>query len=142
MADLILRCRLAKRRPATDNSRMSTTADLQSVALCRLEDIPDPGSLGLTHAGESLFVVRQGADAQVFVNRCPHRGIPLEWVANQFLDSSGRLIQCATHGALFLPDTGECVSGPCAGESLIRRESRIRDGLVWLAPTLHTDTGN
>ncbi|UAW97952.1 Rieske 2Fe-2S domain-containing protein [Halopseudomonas nanhaiensis] len=111
---------------------MPTTADTQPVALCRLEDIPDPGSRGLTHAGEQLFAVRQGADVQVFVNRCPHRGIPLEWVPDQFLDSSGRLIQCATHGALFLPDTGECVSGPCAGERLARRESRVQDGQVWL----------
>lgn len=81
----------------------------------------------------SLFVVRQGDSAQVFLNRCPHRGISLEWVSHQFLDSSGRLIQCATHGALFLPDTGECVSGPCAGESLTRLPSRIEDGAIWLA---------
>ncbi|SDS92041.1 Ferredoxin subunit of nitrite reductase or a ring-hydroxylating dioxygenase [Halopseudomonas xinjiangensis] len=111
---------------------MPTSPKPQPVALCRLDDLADPGSRGVVHAGESLLVVRQGANAQVFVNRCPHRGIPLEWVPDQFLDSSGRLIQCATHGALFLPDTGECVSGPCAGQHLIRRDSHVKDGLLWL----------
>jgi len=111
---------------------MSASIDTSPVVLCRLDEMADPGSLGLLHAGESLLVVRQGQSAAVFVNRCPHRGIPLEWVPNQFLDSSGRLIQCATHGALFLPDTGECVSGPCAGEHLARRACRVADGLIWL----------
>lgn len=111
---------------------MTSTNSSHPAPLCRLDAIADPGSLGIEHGGMSLFVVRQGDTAEVFINRCPHRGISLEWVPHQFLDSSGRLIQCATHGALFLPDTGECVSGPCAGESLTRLPSRIEDGAVWL----------
>ena len=86
--------------------------------LCHLQDFSDPGSKGFNLQGRQLLAVRQGEKVFVYENRCPHRGIPLEWVPDQFLDHSGRLIQCASHGALFLPESGECVAGPCAGASL------------------------
>lgn len=104
-----------------------------STPLCRLDEIDNPGSKGILYQGQSLFAVRQGQQVFVYENRCPHRGIPLEWTPDSFLDSSGRLIQCATHGALFLPDSGECVSGPCSGEFLRQRACIVRDGQVWLA---------
>lgn len=102
------------------------------TALCRVDELADPGSKGFQLGERQLFAVRQGQQVFVYQNRCPHRGIPLEWVPDQFLDHSGRLIQCASHGALFLPESGECVAGPCAGESLAPIASHIEDGLVWL----------
>ena len=101
-------------------------------ALCRLEDLPDPGSKGFSCRGQALFAVRQGRQVHVYENRCPHRGIPLEWVADQFLDHSGRLIQCASHGALFLPETGECVAGPCSGQFLRQLPSTLHNGWICL----------
>ncbi|QJD60285.1 Rieske (2Fe-2S) protein [Pseudomonas sp. gcc21] len=101
-------------------------------ALCRLDELPDPGSKGFANGTTGILVVRQGGEAFVYENRCPHRGIPLEWTPDQFLDSSGRLIQCATHGALFLPESGECIAGPCSGDSLRKLDSYLDDGLVWL----------
>ncbi|WP_043089838.1 Rieske (2Fe-2S) protein, partial [Pseudomonas aeruginosa] len=65
-----------------------------------------------------LFAVRRDGRAYVYLNRCPHRGIPLEWQPDAFLDDSASLIRCASHGALFLIESGECVAGPCAGERL------------------------
>ncbi|GAB2790130.1 hypothetical protein GCM10027040_15510 [Halomonas shantousis] len=44
--------------------------------------------------------------------------MPLEYRPNVFLEPGGELIQCAMHGALFLPESGECVYGPCQGRSL------------------------
>ena len=111
---------------------MNQPTDDQSAALCRLDDIADPGSKGFLVQGRQLFAVRQGPQVFVYANRCPHRGIPLEWVQDQFLDSSGRLIQCASHGALFLPESGECVAGPCSGASLTPIACRIENGQVWL----------
>jgi nitrite reductase/ring-hydroxylating ferredoxin subunit len=32
----------------------------------------------------------------------------------------GHHLQCATHGALFDPLSGVCISGPCAGDALQR----------------------
>ncbi|MCO5787879.1 MFS transporter [Pseudomonas sp. G11-1] len=110
------------------------TAELP-IALCQLDDLADPGSQGFVVQGRRIFAVRQGQRVFAYLNRCPHRGIPLEWVPDQFLDSSGRLIQCASHGALFLPETGECVAGPCSGDRLLPLPCRIEEGQVWLLPS-------
>lgn len=106
--------------------------DLKPTPLCHLSELPLRGSKGFLHQGQSLFAVRQGEQVAVYENRCPHRGVPLEWVPDQFLDSSKRLIQCATHGALFLPESGECVAGPCVGQSLRQLPSYISNDQLWL----------
>ncbi|MGE8353305.1 MAG: Rieske (2Fe-2S) protein [Pseudomonas protegens] len=86
--------------------------------LCAGSDIPEAGSRGFQLAGLKLFAVRREGQAYVYANHCPHRGVPLEWQPDQFLDPSASLIQCATHGALFLIESGECVAGPCSGQFL------------------------
>ncbi|MBL4834442.1 MAG: Rieske 2Fe-2S domain-containing protein [Pseudomonas sp.] len=111
---------------------MKDDDDFLPSPLCRFDQLADPGSLSVHRGGEMLMVIRQGTQVYVYLNRCPHRGIPLEWVPDQFLDSSGRLIQCASHGALFLPESGECVAGPCAGGYLQSRPCHVGNGLVWL----------
>lgn len=90
----------------------------QRVTLCNVEDIAHESSKGFQINGFSLFAVRRDGVIYVYRNRCPHLGIELEWNEDQFLDSDGALIQCATHGALFIIESGECVAGPCRGESL------------------------
>ena len=79
-----------------------------------------------------IFVVKKQGLLYAYENRCPHLGIPLEWIPDEFLDSEGELIQCSTHGAIFLIETGECVSGPCAGDYLIHRTLIERDGDIYL----------
>lgn len=37
---------------------------------------------------------------------------------------------CAAHGALFRPETGECIGGPCKGKSLTAFQARIVDHTV------------
>jgi nitrite reductase/ring-hydroxylating ferredoxin subunit len=44
--------------------------------------------------------------------------MPLDWWPNEFLTDDGRHLVCATHGAVFEPDTGRCVEGPCPGARL------------------------
>jgi nitrite reductase/ring-hydroxylating ferredoxin subunit len=102
------------------------------IRLCATSDIAEGQSKGLEIQGQRLLAVRKDGTLHVYENRCPHRGIPLEWLPDQFLDSSGSLIQCATHGALFLIDSGECVAGPCAGQALRARQFFERDGIIWL----------
>ncbi len=68
----------------------------------------------------------------VYRNRCPHRGVPLEWQPDRFLDPSASLIQCARHGALFLIESGECVAGPCEGETLRAIDSREDGDGIWV----------
>ena len=83
-------------------------------------------------AGASLIVLRSEGTLRVYANRCPHRGTELDWLPGRFLDASGRHLHCATHGALFRPDTGECIAGPCRGQALEAIPFTVREGLVSL----------
>jgi nitrite reductase/ring-hydroxylating ferredoxin subunit len=64
------------------------------------------------------FAVRFGGEARAFVNRCPHRGVELDWLPGEFFEESGLYLICSTHGATFDPSTGLCVAGPCRGARL------------------------
>lgn len=107
------------------------------VAPCRLDELADPGARGvqarLPGEGETAcLVVRVGERVHAYRNRCPHTGAPLEWRPHQFLDGSGKWIQCALHGALFDRDTGRCLQGPCAGDALSPVPVALRDGWIHL----------
>jgi len=69
---------------------------------------------------EEAFVVNYDGTLYAYVNRCLHVPMTMDWIDNQFLTEDGRFILCATHGACYLPDTGECVTGPPCGKFLIR----------------------
>lgn len=105
--------------------------------LCALDAIPDPGAKGFEFEQTDaeplrLFVVRKGGVLAAYVNRCPHTGAPLEWLPDQFLDLDNSFIQCAIHGALFRPEDGYCVRGPCPGRSLTPLPLKEADGALWV----------
>ena len=97
-------------------------------------EIPEAGSKGFTHNGESYFAVKKYGKIYVYKNACPHIGIALEWVENQFLDSSRSMIQCANHGALFVIDSGLCVAGPCTGQRLVAVAFDVVNDIICLRP--------
>ena len=76
------------------------------------------------------FLVNVDGLHHAYVNRCRHVPMELDWVENQFFTDDGAYLQCATHGALYLPDTGECVAGPPCGRSLVRIALTIQDGVI------------
>ncbi len=89
--------------------------------LCRLEELPDGDSRGFPPAPGSftgLFAIRQGDQVRVYVNSCPHIGVPLDPAPHRFLDAKKTVIICSAHGARFRISDGECISGPCFGEAL------------------------
>ncbi len=102
--------------------------------LCALADLADPGSKGfMFRQGEALFlgfVTQVGGVVAGWVDRCPHAGMPLAMIPNRYLTREGDLILCATHGALFRPDDGRCVGGPCAGQTLTSWPVRVEAGSV------------
>lgn len=102
------------------------------IALCHIDQIPDNSSRGfdLTEPPIGLLIVRKQGKIHIYQNHCPHRGIRLEWVPDQFLDIHGYYIQCATHGALFNIADGLCIAGPCSGQSLQPVTSEIRNQIV------------
>jgi nitrite reductase/ring-hydroxylating ferredoxin subunit len=101
--------------------------------LCTSYHLPDARSRGFMLGEHNLLAVRREGTVFVYNNRCPHRGVPLEWEPDQFLDSSASLIRCATHGALFLIENGECVAGPCEGQSLRAVHCQETDGAIWVS---------
>ena len=100
--------------------------------LCAGAELAEASSRGFEIDGTKLLAVRRGGQVHVYLNRCPHRGVGLEWQPDRFLDPSNSLIQCATHGALFLIEDGECVAGPCAGQSLTAIECEENAQGLWI----------
>lgn len=72
------------------------------------------------------FVLNHGGQLHAYVNRCRHIAMTMDWVENQFMTADGTFIQCATHGACYEPETGECVDGPPVGKVLIRVPLTVR----------------
>jgi nitrite reductase/ring-hydroxylating ferredoxin subunit len=98
-------------------------------------DIPDAGAKGyppLPGRFTGLMALRQGDAVYVYVNSCPHIGVPLDWLPDRFLSADGSRIICATHGAEFLLTTGECTRGPCRGDYLESVAIQIKDGILYV----------
>jgi len=72
----------------------------------------------LGEQSKPAFVVGFEDQQYAYQNNCPHRGMQLDWAPGEFFDEAGRYLICSTHGALFEPQSGKCVSGPCIGQSL------------------------
>lgn len=102
------------------------------TTLCHIDDIPDESTKGFQVGEENYFAVRRDGNIYLYLNRCPHLGVQLNWMEDKFLDLDGVFIQCFTHGALFSVDSGECVSGPCLGDKLESIPFEINDGLISL----------
>lgn len=100
--------------------------------LCNGRDLAEGTGRGFEVDGLSLLVVRRAGQVYAYRNRCPHRSVRLEWQPDQFLDASASLIECATHGALFLIESGECIAGPCEGQSLSAIECSEDTQGVWI----------
>jgi nitrite reductase/ring-hydroxylating ferredoxin subunit len=93
------------------------------VRVCAAGDLAEGGAgvrFAAKHCGEDavVFFVRYGGSVYGYLNRCAHVPIELDWVEGQFFESSGLYLMCATHGALYAPETGRCVGGPCRGGRL------------------------
>jgi len=71
------------------------------------------------------FLLNYAGEHHAYVNRCRHVPMSLDWVENQFFTEDGRFVQCATHGAYYRPETGECVAGPPCGRVLVRIPLRV-----------------
>lgn len=114
----------------TDSEHQNLNSDWHSV--CHTSDLADGDTRGVEINGMPLIVLKQKDEWRVFVNSCPHLGIRLEWQPHQFLDIDGHYLQCSSHGALFRPDNGVCISGPCQHEALQAVKHRIEQGQLWI----------
>jgi len=77
------------------------------------------------------FALRFDGRVHAYLNRCAHMPMELDWKPGRFFDGEGLLLVCSTHGAVYAPDNGACLGGPCTGP-LVRLEVDERDGQVFL----------
>ena len=123
-------------RTTLSNETVNTSSPPQSAALIALDSLVDGGlvetEVTIDGDAESLILHRQGDAVRAWLNICPHAGRRLDWAPGQFLKSKEGLLVCAAHGASFELQRGDCVAGPCRGESLRTVVVEVRDGEVWL----------
>jgi nitrite reductase/ring-hydroxylating ferredoxin subunit len=81
---------------------------------------------------EPAFAVRYGGVVRAYLNRCAHVPVEMDWAEGEFFDLSKLYLICSTHGAMYLPDSGYCVAGPCKGARLHPLQVEERDGEVYL----------
>ncbi len=121
----------------TEGVRTSLNPEPGAAPLVALEALPDgvPFALDAEVDGvaESLILHRSGDRVRAWLNICPHAGRRLDWAPGRFLLSKAGQLVCAAHGATFELNAGECVAGPCRGQSLRAVPVVVIDGTVRFA---------
>mgnify|MGYP001297438314 FL=1 len=102
---------------------MAAAAGLKRRRICASGELVEGGSglrFTVTSGGreEPAFAVRFRGRVHAFLNRCGHVPVELDWQQGEFFDGSGLYLICATHGALYAPDSGRCLGGRCNGKGL------------------------
>lgn len=113
---------------------MNQTVASQKVYLCRSQELTDSGTavaFDVRYFSRSCaaFAVRYQGKVHAYLNQCSHVPMEMDYQPNQFFDSSGHWLMCATHGAMYSPGTGHCRMGPCRG-GLVPIEVSEADGEV------------
>jgi nitrite reductase/ring-hydroxylating ferredoxin subunit len=108
------------------------------IALCNSADLVEGGQavpFDVVYAGQTCraFAVRFEGIPHAYLNRCTHVAMELDWQPNQVFDDTGQWLLCASHGAAYRPDTGDCAGGPCHG-GLIKISLSEHDTVVMWHP--------
>jgi len=113
---------------------VAMSPEFDRIALCRSDDLVDGGlavPFDVVYQGLSCwaFAVRFEGQAHAYLNRCAHVAMEMDFQPNRFFDTTGRWLICATHGALYQPATGRCMSGPCR-HGLVKIDLSEQSGVV------------
>lgn len=110
-----------------------------AVPICSAEALIDGGK-GVRFpviaggAAGTGFAVRFDGKVYAYLNRCAHVPIELDWNEGDFFESSGLYLMCSTHGALYEPENGRCVGGPCRNGRLRPIQAFEAEGQVFWLP--------
>jgi nitrite reductase/ring-hydroxylating ferredoxin subunit len=83
------------------------------------------------------FVVRFKGRVYAYLNRCAHVPVELDWFKGEFFESSKLHLMCSTHGAIYAPESGACLGGPCRGGKLRPIPVREADQHIYWQPDQH-----
>ena len=107
------------------------------IAVGCFDELEDPGcrefSIGDGDWPFRGFIVRKGDGIFAYQNFCVHVGHQLNWSPNKFLTKDKSAIICASHGATYEIETGNCFAGPGSGKVLRRVDAAVRDGVVYVS---------
>lgn len=104
--------------------------------VCPVAELPDPGVREF-EAGEGDrpfrgLVVQVEGRVFAYANVCPHKQHALNGVDDGLWVPGQRLLRCSSHEALFDPESGLCLVGPCAGRALTPLPCGVEAGMVWV----------
>jgi len=113
---------------------MALNVETQKIALCNAQDLVNSGEavpFDVVYCGQTCtaFAIRYDGAAHAYLNRCSHVPMEMDYQPNRFFDVTGHWLICATHGAMYRPQTGECRGGPCRG-GLVKIALTEEDGVV------------
>ena len=113
---------------------MTNTVPAEGIPLCNSADLQDSGEavpFDVVYCGRSSrgFAIRFEGKVYAYLNQCAHVPMEMDYQPNRFFDSTGQYLMCATHGAMYRPQTGMCSGGPCRG-GLIKIALTESDGVV------------
>ncbi|MDQ0455689.1 Rieske (2Fe-2S) protein [Rhizobium paknamense] len=91
--------------------------------LCHTLDIGEGEAKGfgpIDGGRRKIILVRRDGMLHAWLDACPHysTGTPMAWKTDAYLNGEKTHLTCHSHHALFDMATGECVLGPCLGQSL------------------------
>jgi nitrite reductase/ring-hydroxylating ferredoxin subunit len=106
----------------------------RTVLLCGSAELADGGRavpFNVVFGGQAIraFAIRYRGEPHAYLNRCTHVPMEMDYQPGQFFDDTGQWLLCATHGAAYVPSTGQCAGGPCRG-GLVKILLTERDGTV------------
>lgn len=82
------------------------------------------------------FVFRRNGSLYAYKNQCRHQPLSLDYGDNDFFTDDAQYLLCRNHGALFVPESGKCIAGPCLNAYLLRLEVvEEEDHVVLILPS-------
>lgn len=92
----------------------------EAIVLCASAELRDSGvavPFDVVYLGQTCraFAIRYAGQVHAYLNRCSHVPMEMDYQPDRFFDQTGHWLICATHGALYQPQTGACHGGPCRG---------------------------
>lgn len=113
-----------------------------AVPLCRSDALAERGrahvwDVRVGGQPTRAFALRVDGRVVAYVNRCLHVPVELDWQPGEFFDAERMYIVCSVHGAMYAPQDGRCIGGPCGRGRLIQLKIDEREGQVhWYPSTL------
>lgn len=105
--------------------------------ICDADAVPEQGTgvrfeVERTGVTQQAFVVRFDGKPRAYLNQCGHIAVELDWQPGEFFDLTRLYLICSTHGAMYDPASGRCISGRCAGRGLVPLNVDEHDGKIYL----------